>query len=144
MAGTPGDFKTAQYFLELLQNAFGIPKPDDKPVFSAGTASSRNATLGISELDKPSAWIDVYYPVMNTPLNHSVEILDEEGKVFWSAPLEEQADETDPDAGKYVNEITTFHGLSKSGEVKGKLVFANYGRQEDYEALVKKGMSAND
>ena len=144
MAGTPGDFKTAQYFLELLQNAFGIPKPDDEPVFSAGTASSRNATLGIPELDKPSAWIDVYYPVMNTPLNHSVAILGEDGLPVWSANLEEVADEADPDAGKYWDAVPAFHGLSRSGEVKGKLVYANYGRQQDYQALVEKGVSLKD
>lgn len=130
----------------LLQKEFNAIAPaggSGQPIYSAGTAESRNATLSIPTLDKPTAWIDVYYPVLNTPLNHSVEILDEDGKPFWSAPLEEDADETDPDAGKYIDSVPAFHGLSQSGEVKGKLVFANYGRQEDYQALVKQGMAYN-
>lgn len=141
MAGTPGDFKTAQDFLALLQTELGAAAPDDEsqPIYSAGTAESRNATLSIPTLKTPTAWIDVYYPVMNTPLNHSVEILGDDGKPVWSAPLEEVADETDEHAGKYAEAVPAFHGLSRSGDVKGKLVFANYGRQEDYKALVDKG-----
>ncbi|KAI0747310.1 Zn-dependent exopeptidase [Irpex lacteus] len=143
IAGSTGDFDTAKDFLVLLQKEFNAVAPASgggQPIYSAGTAESRNATLSIPTLDKPTAWIDVYYPVLNTPLNHSVEILDEDGKPFWSAPLEEDADETDPDAGKYIDSVPAFHGLSQSGEVKGKLVFANYGRQEDYQALVKQGV----
>ncbi|KAI0089082.1 Zn-dependent exopeptidase [Irpex rosettiformis] len=144
IAGSVEDFETAKDFLALLQNELGAVAPtgdDDQPIYSAGTAESRNATLSISTLDKPTAWIDVYYPVMNTPLNHSVEILDEDGNAFWSAPLEEEADETDPDAGKYRDSVPTFHGLSRSGDVKGKLLFANYGRQEDYQALLEQGVN---
>lgn len=142
MAGTPGDFDTAKDFLALLQRELGAVAPtgsDSQPIYSAGTIESRNATLSIPSLSAPTAWIDVYYPVMNTPLNHSVEILDQDGKVVWTAPLEEVADEKDPDAGKYFDAVPTFHGLSRSGDVKGKLVYANYGRQEDYKALVKEG-----
>lgn len=139
MAGTVGDFETAKDFLALLQTELGVSVPDTEPVYSAGTVASRNATLYIPKLDAPTAWIDVYYPVMNTPLNHSVEILGDDGAVVWSAPLEEVADGTDPEAGQYFDAVPAFHGLSKSGEVKGKLVYANYGRQEDYQALIDKG-----
>lgn len=144
MAGTVGDFETAKDFLALLQTELGASVPDTEPVFSAGTVASRNATLSIPKLDAPTAWIDVYYPVMNTPLNHSVEILGEDGAVVWSAPLEEVADGTDPEAGQYFDAVPAFHGLSKSGEVKGKLVYANYGRQEDYQALIDEGVSLKD
>ncbi len=141
MAGTLGDFETAKDFLALLQTQLGAVAPESQPIFSAGTTASRNATLSIPTLDTPTAWIDVYYPVMNTPLNHSVEILGDDGLAVWSASLEEVADETDPEAGKYFDSVTTFHGLSRSGEVKGKVVYAGYGRQEDYKALVEKGLS---
>ena len=139
MAGTPGDFQTAKDFLALLQAELGVAAPESEPIFSAGTPASRNATLGITKLDAPTAWIDVYYPVMNTPLNHSVAILGEDGLPVWDAPLEEVADDTDPEAGKYYEAVTTFHGLSRSGEVKGKIVYAGYGRQQDYKALVEQG-----
>lgn len=139
MAGTPGDFDTAKLWLSLLQTELGAVAPESEPIYSAGTAESRNATLSIPHLNAPTAWIDVYYPVMNTPLNHSVTILGEDGLPVWIAPLEEVADETDPEAGKYFEAVPTFHGLSASGEVTGKLLYANYGRQEDYKALIEKG-----
>ena len=76
---------------------------------------------------------------MNTPLEHSLEVLDDEGNVVWRAELEEVADDTDPDAGKYFNAVTTWHGLSRGGNAQGKLVYANYGRKEDFDALVEQG-----
>lgn len=140
LAGSPGDYRTATDFLALLQTELSIEAPTPLPVFSAGTAESRNATLSISEgLNGPTAWIDTYYPVMNTPLDRGVEILDEDGEVVWSADLEEQADETDPEAGKYKDAVPTFHGLSRGGEAQGKLVYAHYGRKQDYDALVEQG-----
>ena len=139
MAGTPGDFETAKDFLKLLQKELGVSAPSTLPLYSAGTPESRNATLGVTELKAPTAWIDTYYPVMNTPLDHSLEILGEDGTPVWTAALEEVADDTDPEAGKYYDAVTTWHGLSKGGSAKGKLVYANYGRKEDYDELVAKG-----
>lgn len=83
--------------------------------------------------------VDVYYPVMNTPLDRSLQVLDSGGGVIWEADLEEVADDTDPEAGEHYLSVPTFHGLSSAGEVQGKLVYANYGMKEDYEALVEKG-----
>ena len=143
MAGTTGDFQTAKDFLILLQTQLGITPPKEEPIFSAGTHDSRHATLSIPKLDEPTAWIDVYYPVMNTPLNHSLAILGDDGLPVWSAELEEVPNAADPDAARYFDAVPAFHGLSRSGEVKGKVVYANYGRQEDYKALVDKGVSLN-
>ncbi|KAI0720289.1 Zn-dependent exopeptidase [Cerioporus squamosus] len=143
MAGTSGDFDTAKDFLKLLQTELGIKAPSTLPLFSAGTPESRNATLNITSLKGPTAWIDTYYPVMNTPLDHSIEILDEDGNAVWTAELEEVADNTDPEAGKYYDAVTTWHGLSRGGSAKGKLVYANYGRKEDYDALVEQGVDLN-
>ena len=139
MAGTPGDLDTAMVTLKALQYHLGIPITPFDPVYSAGSWQSRLATLSIPVTSKPTAWIDVYYPVMNSPLNRSVDILDEDGKSVWSADLVEKADEQDPDAFKYADAVPTFHGLSLGGNVEGKLVYANYGRKEDYDALVEKG-----
>lgn len=141
MAGSPQDFVTAKYFLELLQKELGISpsETDPEPVYSAGTPDSRNATLSIPSLHSPTAWIDVYYPVMNTPLDRSLEILDDDGNVIWSANVEEVADDTDPEAGRYAEAVPAWHGLSRGGEATGKLVYAHYGRKQDYDALVAKG-----
>ncbi|KAH9850749.1 Zn-dependent exopeptidase [Lenzites betulinus] len=143
MAGTSGDYDTAVDFLKLLQTELGAAAPSALPVYSAGTPESRNATLGITKLKTPTAWIDTYYPVMNTPLDHSLEILDEDGKAVWTAALEEVADDTDPEAGKYYDAVTTWHGLSRGGSAQGKLVYANYGTKEDFDKLVAKGVDLN-
>lgn len=143
LAGSEGDYKTATDFLALLQRELGISIPGTEPVFSAGSAKSRNATLSIPSLDTPTAWIDVYYPVMNTPLDRSLQILADSGDAVWTAELEEVADETDPEAHKYADAVPTFHGLSRGGEVEGKLVYAHYGRKQDYDDLEAKGVDLN-
>ena len=152
MAGTPGDLDTAKDFLRLLQTQLHARAPHSHPhhrhadadvhplpIFDAGSPKSRAATLGISKLSRPVAWVDKYFPVMNTPLEHSVEVLDDSGNVVWKAELEEVADDTDPEAGKYFDAVTTWHGLSRGGTAQGKLVYANYGTKEDYDELVEKG-----
>ncbi|KAL5527160.1 hypothetical protein ACEPAG_5951 [Sanghuangporus baumii] len=144
MAGTEGDYDTAIDFLHLVQKELGIASPLKDPVFSAGSPESRKATLGITERGLPSAWVDIYYPVLNSPVNHSLEILDNNGDAFWTAHLEEEAEnELDPDAGKYAEAVPAFHGLSRGGEVQGKLVFVNYGRKEDYDELEAAGVDFN-
>lgn len=76
---------------------------------------------------------------MNTPLDRSLQILDNEGSVVWDADLVEDGDPADPEAAKYKDYIPTWHGLSAEGDVQGNLIYANYGRQEDYEELLAKG-----
>lgn len=141
MAGTPGDFDTAIDFLHLLQKELGIEKPSKEPVFSAGSTESRKATLNIPKLRSPAAWVDTYYPVMNSPLDRSLEILNDDGTVSWKADIEEVSEGVlDPDAEKYALAVPTFHGLSRGGEVQGRLVYVNYGRKEDFDALEAQGV----
>ncbi len=58
---------------------------------------------------------------MNTPLDRAVQALDDEGNVIWDADLTEHTDDTDPEAGKYYDFVPAFHGLSKGGDVAGKV-----------------------
>lgn len=58
---------------------------------------------------------------MNTPLDRTLQALDEDGKVVWEADLEENASDVDPEAGKYSDAVPTFHGLSAAGNVTGKV-----------------------
>ncbi|KAG1718577.1 hypothetical protein EDD22DRAFT_985405 [Suillus occidentalis] len=106
-------------------------------LYSAGSRESHEATLSISSLDEPKAWVDVYYPVLNSPLDRSLEILGDDGNPVWSAELEEVTDETDPYAFKSANAIPTWHGISRGGQAEGKLTYAHYGRQKDFDALVE-------
>ncbi|KAJ4474266.1 Zn-dependent exopeptidase [Lentinula aciculospora] len=140
-AGSDGDLQTAKDFLALLQSELGIKPPPEAPIFPAGSTHSRHATLMIPKAYVPYAWIDTYYPVMNTPLERNLLALDAEGKVLWEADLEEHAEEEDPEAHKFSNAVPTFHGLSKGADVSGKLVYANYGLIEDYNALVEQGVN---
>lgn len=141
LAGSEEDFSDAKVILKLFQTEFGIDPPAKEPIFSAGTAESRRATLHSTSrfANKPSAWIDTYYPVMNTPLDRSVQILGSDGKAVWSADLVEDGDPLDEEAHQYKDAVPTWHGLSKDGTVEGQLVYANYGLKEDYDELISGG-----
>ncbi|KAG6915008.1 hypothetical protein DXG01_013913 [Tephrocybe rancida] len=143
LAGSSADFKDAKVILELFQTEFGVTPPTALPIFSAGTPDSRNATLHLTShhaSQKPSAWVDVYYPVLNTPLDRSLQILGEDGSAVWEANLVEDADPLDEDVAKYADAVPTWHGLSKDGDVEGQLVYANYGTKADYDELVEAGV----
>ncbi|KAK0475812.1 Zn-dependent exopeptidase [Armillaria novae-zelandiae] len=141
LAGSEIDFSTAKDFLYFLQTELGVKPPPEDPIYPAGSPESQSATLSIPKTHAAQAWIDVYYPVMNTPLDRVVQALDQDGNVVWDADLTEHTDDTDPEAGEYYDFVPTFHGLSKGGDVTGKLVYANYGLKEDYDALVAKGVN---
>lgn len=78
---------------------------------------SRSATLSIPNITKPTAWIDTYYPLLNTPGERKLEVLNDDGSVFWSANLEERFEEGDP-AGEWHDAVGVWHGLSKEGDVQ--------------------------
>ncbi|KAI0005160.1 hypothetical protein BJV74DRAFT_875682 [Russula compacta] len=139
LAGSEGDLRTAKYFFDLLRHEFSIPKTIEYPIHPAGSEASRNATHSITNLTQPEAWIDTYYPILNTPLDRSLEILGDDGNAVWKAELEETADELDSDAYAYAKSIGAWHGLSSDGTAEGRLVYANYGRKRDYDELVQKG-----
>ena len=73
-------------------------------------------------------------------LSPTLEILDEDGEVLWSADLVEDGDQLDREAAEYRDAVPTFHGLSRGGEAQGRLIYANYGRKEDYDELVEAGV----
>ncbi|KDQ17213.1 hypothetical protein BOTBODRAFT_106011 [Botryobasidium botryosum FD-172 SS1] len=141
LAGTPGDYESALVQLKLYQEQFGITPTDaiSLPVFDAGTPESRAATLNISSLTEPAAWIDTYYPLLDTPLEHKLEIIADDGSVEWSADLEEKAEEGD-DTSKLASYVGAWHAFSKTGDVKGKLIYVSYGRKADFDRLVSHGV----
>ncbi|KAF9484743.1 Zn-dependent exopeptidase [Pholiota conissans] len=138
MAGTVGDLATAKEFLELLRRELGIihSPPTNKLVFKAGSDESQRATRSVSKASAPYVWIDTYYPVMNTPEDRLLEIVDDSGKTLLGTSLVEFSDHTDPDASKYNDAVPTFHGLSRGGDVAGPLVDGNYCTYEDYQRLL--------
>ena len=133
LGGSSEDLLDAKTILHLLQDELGIHKPLHLPIYKAGSASSRNATLLLTDHHAPghpTAWIDTYFPVMNTGLKQSLDILDSDGNLIWSADLVEDGDPRDEDAHKYRDTIPAWHGLSADGDVTGQLVYANYGGKE--------------
>ncbi|KIJ69966.1 hypothetical protein HYDPIDRAFT_78885, partial [Hydnomerulius pinastri MD-312] len=118
LAGAPEDFQDAKDILSLFQ------------------------TDTTSKLNHPSAWIDVYYPVMNTGNADgiSLEILGSDGRPVWTADLLEDGDPGDETAAKYKHAIAPFHGLSAAGEVTGQIIYANYGTKDDYDKLTAVGV----
>ncbi|KAF9052312.1 Zn-dependent exopeptidase [Hymenopellis radicata] len=141
VAGTAYDLSTAIDFMHLLQKELGIDAPPEDPIFKAGSTESRNSTLSIPTASSPYSWIDTYYPLMNVPLDRSLQVLDSDGHVLWEADLEEKCDETDPEAGRYHDYVPAFHGYGKDADVTGELVFANYGAKEDFDTLVGQGIN---
>ncbi|KXN87971.1 Glutamate carboxypeptidase 2 [Leucoagaricus sp. SymC.cos] len=142
LAGTDADFEDAKTFLSLFQKEFNIHKPHREPIFKAGSKESRDAILKLSSRHapkKPTAWIDVYYPILNTGLDRSLSIINNKGLVEWEADLDEDGDPRDFEAHKYRTSVPAWHGLSKDGGVAGELIYANYGSQEDYAELVAAG-----
>ncbi|KAJ3997951.1 Zn-dependent exopeptidase [Lentinula boryana] len=147
LAGSSEDYHDALTVLEFLQTELGIaPRPPSHqpPIYNAGTPKSRAQTIALTSRlgpRSPQAWIDVYYPYLNTPLDRSLDIVDETGKSIWSADLREDGNEGDADAAKYRDYIPPWHGLSANGEGQGRLVYVNYGTYEDYEEVLASGQN---
>ncbi|KAK3938157.1 hypothetical protein QBC46DRAFT_390898 [Diplogelasinospora grovesii] len=82
--------------------------------------------------------VDEFYVYLNYPKagGRAVEILGADDQVMWSAKLEEEevGGET---AGR---QTYVFHGHSKAGDVKGPLIYANYGSREDFKVLYDSGI----
>lgn len=83
---------------------------------------------GFDEVERQEFQVYLNYPRKK---GREVAIIDPP-HLAWEATLEEN------DA-----EVPAFHGHSKSGNVAGPLVYANYGSREDFEFLADRGISLN-
>lgn len=81
--------------------------------------------------------VETYHVYLNTPVDHGL-LLVKNGKAYYTASLEEDALPEDPTS---LNDtVPTFHGYSASGNVTASYFYANYGRQQDFAALVTAGV----
>jgi hypothetical protein len=82
--------------------------------------------------------VDEYGVYLNYPKEggRKVEILNEDGSVKWSAKIDEDLVYVDPPKPQ----TPVFHGHSKSGDVTGPVIYANYGSREDYKSLYDSGI----
>ena len=76
-----------------------------------------------------------YRVLMNQPKVVKVEAFDAAGKQLMSGPTREHV-EGDP-FDKDPRVVMPFNGSSGSGDVTGEVVYANYGRLEDYDELAR-------
>ncbi|KAI1161784.1 Zn-dependent exopeptidase [Nemania serpens] len=84
--------------------------------------------------------VDEYYVYLNYPRKdgRAVEVMSADGKKpIWTAILEEKevGGET---SGR---QTYAFHGHSKSGDVRGPLMYANYGSRSDFKRFADKGIN---
>lgn len=94
------------------------------------TAMDMDSMFARAGLDEVS--VDEYLVYINYPRKdgRSIEIMDGD-KSIWQAKLEEE------DTGEETSghQTYSFHGHSKSGDVRGPLIYANYGSREDFKRL---------
>jgi N-acetylated-alpha-linked acidic dipeptidase len=76
-----------------------------------------------------------YRVLMNQPKVVRVEAFDPAGKQLMSGPTREHVDNDPYDDDPRV--VMPFNGSSGSGDVTGEVVYANYGRLEDFDKLAE-------
>jgi N-acetylated-alpha-linked acidic dipeptidase len=80
-----------------------------------------------------------YKAWLNMPKEVKVDAWDADGKLLMSGPVPEHVDGNDP----FQNDprvTPAFNGSSPSGDVTGEVVYANYGRPEDFQKLKDLGV----
>ncbi|KAK1139601.1 hypothetical protein N8T08_000605 [Aspergillus melleus] len=90
----------------------------------------RNA--GLDEIEMEEFQVYLNYPTSD---GRRVAIVDPPD-LAWEAKLEEDIKDDN-------QKTPVFHGHSKSGNVTGPLVYANYGSKEDFQYLADQGVSVN-
>ncbi|KAF4122328.1 Transferrin receptor-like dimerization domain [Geosmithia morbida] len=102
------------------------------------TAMDMEAMLGRMGLDEIR--LDKYVAYINYPKKdgRAVQIMDpkHQDKAVWSAKLEEE-EHGEETAG---HQTYAFHGHSKAGDVRGPLIYANYGSRDDFKRLADRGI----
>src|SRR5450631_919881 len=86
-------------------------------------------------LDAHIETFDVLFP---TPKVRLLEMIE---PTKFTAKLEEPALAVDPTSNQKSEQLPTYNAYSIDGDVKGPLVFVNYGLPEDYEKLDRLGIS---
>ncbi|KAI1005834.1 hypothetical protein K3495_g2384 [Podosphaera aphanis] len=124
---------------EIRDNLRTLTKADHV----AGTKGDFMLAQYLAEFFKRNYLEDVrteeYEVYLNFPKNggRKVNLLKEDGAISWSAKIEEDYVYTNPSRPQAM----IFHGHSKSGDVTGPLIYANYGSRSDFKVLHDSGIS---
>ncbi len=89
-----------------------------------------------------------YRVLLNKPVSLLIEAFDATGKKIFSGPTREHVDAgANEAADRFQNDprvLPGFNGSSPSGDVTAEVVYANYGRQADFQRLAELGISVKD
>lgn len=85
--------------------------------------------------------IEEYEVLLNYPLSHRLALFNK-GSLEYEAELREDVIPEDPTSVN-PDEVPTFHGYSANGNVTGELVYANFGRLNDFRLLEKMGVNVS-
>ncbi len=80
-----------------------------------------------------------YKAWLNMPVEVKVQAYDSDGKLLMTGPVPEHVDGNDPFQDD-PRVTPAFNGSSPSGDVTGEVVYANYGRPEDFQKLKDLGI----
>lgn len=113
-----------------------------RDVHMAGTKGNLFYAEWIKGLFESASLEDVDWERFEVYLNYPKEngrrvAIVEPAEQIWEAKLEEDGDSEN----RQQTYSPVFHGHSKTGDVTGPLVYANYGAREDFEWLREKGIS---
>ncbi|RKF54708.1 putative glutamate carboxypeptidase [Golovinomyces cichoracearum] len=108
----------------------------------AGTKGDYVLAQYLNEYFKKNSLDDVRMEEYGVYLNYpkkegrKIEILKEDGSISWSAKIDEDPIYTNPPR----QPIPVFHGHSKTGDVTGHLMYANYGSLDDFKLFHDRGI----
>ncbi len=84
------------------------------------------------------ARIESYSVLFPTPKERVLELV---SPTTFTAALEEPALAVDPTSAQKSEQLPSYNAYSIDGDVSGPVVYANYGRPEDYDELDRRGIS---
>ncbi|ATY65671.1 glutamate carboxypeptidase [Cordyceps militaris] len=101
-------------------------------------AAARDVYAMFSKAGLDRVTMEEYFVYINYPRHdgRNVQLLDGSGTATWTAKLDEDEHHHET-AGR---QTYAFHAHSKSGDVRGPLIYVNYGSKADYEKLKKDGI----
>jgi N-acetylated-alpha-linked acidic dipeptidase len=137
---------------EAETHALSVPTPNNarswlrtltEEPHVAGTPADYKTALFVRDKLREWGWkadLAEYEVLLNYPVSSQLRLLRPNEQVL---PLNEKAVPGDKDSASPAA-FPAFHGYGTSGRASGQVVYANYGRLEDFTALEKMGVDVRD
>ncbi|XP_058206684.1 probable glutamate carboxypeptidase LAMP1 [Rhododendron vialii] len=116
-----------------------------RPHVAGSQANAEAATYVLSTLSSSNiqSHITSYEVLLTYPISRSLTLTPPAPDPPTTFDLHQEIYEGDPYADVANQVLPTFHAYAKSGTVSGPVVYANYGRVEDYVTLEKMGVNVS-